>query len=374
MALPEEVDQWPLTRHLLIRRKRRKPRRWAVSRSRVDNPIFPGSGPTLDFHSGTAQAGTTSTITLAAGASATDDIYNEKVIVLTGGTGSGQHRTITDYVGATKVATISPVYTTAPGATTTYVVRNPDGGWVVPMWEGIGVPQDVGPSRRVLTQTGTTVAWRSGELGPYLSFLGTNENTYFSMAAVVGPTYVFPAAFTLTFWFRHDNTNNAGTSTQYMFAMGTTQQVNSVAIYFRENTNTTTAGGISVNVVDCNDSGTPTFTIPAGFADGRWHHFILTRSLGSGIAAYIDGIQRHANTARGQHCIVPPSPHTPTIGAPSDASKTGRFFKGDLAIMALLPYWLTAADVWKLYMRPWSFIMPKLSPQWGYRPGDGALG
>ena len=55
---------------------------------------------------GTAQAGAAGSITLAAGASATDDIYNGMIISLTGGTGSGSSGVIVDYNGTTKVATV----------------------------------------------------------------------------------------------------------------------------------------------------------------------------------------------------------------------------------------------------------------------------
>lgn len=71
---------------------------------------------------GTAQAGAAGTITLAAGASATNDLYNGQLVVITGGTGVGQVRVITDYVGATKVATIDPDWATAPDNTSTYAL------------------------------------------------------------------------------------------------------------------------------------------------------------------------------------------------------------------------------------------------------------
>jgi hypothetical protein len=72
---------------------------------------------------GTAQAGSAGSITLAAGASASDDAYIGMVISLTGGTGSGSSGVITDYVGSTKVATVQK--TTAaftPDATSTYSI------------------------------------------------------------------------------------------------------------------------------------------------------------------------------------------------------------------------------------------------------------
>lgn len=71
---------------------------------------------------GSAQAGTTSTVTLASGASSTDNIYNGADIVITSGTGSGQTRTIIAYNGSTKVATVHKAFTTAPGASSGYSI------------------------------------------------------------------------------------------------------------------------------------------------------------------------------------------------------------------------------------------------------------
>lgn len=70
--------------------------------------------------SDTAQGGAASTITLAAGSSAVDDYYNGYKIITTGGTGSGQTRIISDYVGSTKIATVSEAWDVTPDATTTY--------------------------------------------------------------------------------------------------------------------------------------------------------------------------------------------------------------------------------------------------------------
>lgn len=71
---------------------------------------------------GTAQAGATSTITLASGASASNDFYRGTVIRTTGGTGPGQTRQIVSYVGSTKVATVTPDWTVEPDNTTTYSI------------------------------------------------------------------------------------------------------------------------------------------------------------------------------------------------------------------------------------------------------------
>jgi hypothetical protein len=72
---------------------------------------------------GTATAGSAGSITLAAGASATDDAYVGMIISITSGTGSGSSGVITDYVGSTKVATVQA--TTAsftPGASSAYSI------------------------------------------------------------------------------------------------------------------------------------------------------------------------------------------------------------------------------------------------------------
>ena len=72
--------------------------------------------------SGTAQAGGASTITLDAGASATDNLYQDSVCLIVAGTGAGQQRSIQSYVGSTKVATVFPAWTTQPDSTSVFVL------------------------------------------------------------------------------------------------------------------------------------------------------------------------------------------------------------------------------------------------------------
>lgn len=71
---------------------------------------------------GTAQAGASGSITLAAGASATDNYYCGTKITLTGGTASGASNYITDYNGTTKVATVLSDWSVAPDATSEYSI------------------------------------------------------------------------------------------------------------------------------------------------------------------------------------------------------------------------------------------------------------
>lgn len=72
--------------------------------------------------SGTAQGGGASTITLAAGASATNDLYNGQTVFIPGGTGAGQIGSISDYNGNTKVATVATAWAIPPDPTSTYVL------------------------------------------------------------------------------------------------------------------------------------------------------------------------------------------------------------------------------------------------------------
>lgn len=78
----------------------------------------------------TATGGAAGSITLDADASQIDDYYNGCLIRTTGGTGGGgglgsrdnQARLITDYLGATRVAVVSPNWEVTPDATTTFEV------------------------------------------------------------------------------------------------------------------------------------------------------------------------------------------------------------------------------------------------------------
>ncbi|MGN7750559.1 hypothetical protein [Sinorhizobium sp. 22678] len=82
----------------------------------IDGSLYPA------IVTGTAQAGAASTITLASDASAVDDFYNGLSIVILGGTGAAQSRTISDYVGSTRVATVSAAWTTPPDNTSVYQI------------------------------------------------------------------------------------------------------------------------------------------------------------------------------------------------------------------------------------------------------------
>lgn len=83
---------------------------------------------------GTAQAGASTTITLPTTFSAVDSAYNNYDIMITSGTGIGQRKTISAYVGSTKVATV-PAWTVTPNATSVFVIYNTP---VTGTWSALG--------------------------------------------------------------------------------------------------------------------------------------------------------------------------------------------------------------------------------------------
>lgn len=74
------------------------------------------------LETGTAQAGGSATITLAADAVATNDYYKDQSVYIMSGTGAGQTNRITGYVGATTVATVETAWATQPDNTSVYLV------------------------------------------------------------------------------------------------------------------------------------------------------------------------------------------------------------------------------------------------------------
>lgn len=95
--------------------------------------VAPGFGPllracglgetlTASAVTGSAQAGGATSVTLAAGASATDDAYNGMPIRITSGTGSGSSGVIVDYNGTTKVATVAAAWASNPAASSAYSI------------------------------------------------------------------------------------------------------------------------------------------------------------------------------------------------------------------------------------------------------------
>lgn len=71
---------------------------------------------------GIAQGGAATSITLAATASASDDVYNDYGITIAYGTGQYGHKRVTAYNGTSKVATVDSAWSVNPAAGSIYVI------------------------------------------------------------------------------------------------------------------------------------------------------------------------------------------------------------------------------------------------------------
>jgi hypothetical protein len=76
----------------------------------------------LRQRAGTAQAGAAGSITLDAGASSSDDFYNNAIVQIVAGAGAGQSRIISDYTGATRVASVNGNWVVNPDNTSSFAI------------------------------------------------------------------------------------------------------------------------------------------------------------------------------------------------------------------------------------------------------------
>lgn len=105
------------------------------------------------IESGTAQAGTAASITLAATANGTNGIYNRNLIVLTDNTGKGQTRTIVDYNATTKVVAVDRDWRVAPDNTTEYQITPDD----TPLTVDHGLVQGASPTTVTIRDYASTI-------------------------------------------------------------------------------------------------------------------------------------------------------------------------------------------------------------------------
>jgi prepilin-type N-terminal cleavage/methylation domain-containing protein len=113
----------------------------------VDVPgalYFQTSFCAAEQNAGSAQMGSTNSISLSSGASSTSNIYVGLMLHTLAGTGSGQFRRITAYNGASNVALVNTDWTIIPDSTTTYAFAYVLGTGPYPLHKrdcaGTGVP------------------------------------------------------------------------------------------------------------------------------------------------------------------------------------------------------------------------------------------
>jgi hypothetical protein len=146
----------------------------AIADGAIDRATFAADTGLQAVRSNTAQAGSSTTITLDASASATNSLYKHGLVVITGGTGAGQCRAITAYVGATKVATISPSWTTQPDNTSTFAVL------------ALSVPPSATIAFDTLEEAISTHTGTAGSLGAAINLLATDHTDIITLLVSTG--------------------------------------------------------------------------------------------------------------------------------------------------------------------------------------------
>jgi hypothetical protein len=102
-------------------------RDWRINPDNTSEFVILADAGRNSVNEGLAQGGTSTTITLNASASASDDAYNGQLVFIRSGTGQDQVGLIEDYVGSTKVATIrtrsaTGQWATVPDTTSAYMM------------------------------------------------------------------------------------------------------------------------------------------------------------------------------------------------------------------------------------------------------------
>lgn len=106
----------------------------------------------------TAQGGVAISITLDAGAPSTDHLFRQYLIKIVSGTGAGQFRTIIDYNGTTKVATVDPQWTTTPDNTSVFLLWPEPEANVLMVGGTVQTPYNLGAGVFLTTAEHTQVA------------------------------------------------------------------------------------------------------------------------------------------------------------------------------------------------------------------------
>lgn len=125
----------------------------------INDAAFAAATGKKIVRSGTLAGAASASATLDSGASATNSIYLGNVIVITGGPGVGQARTITAYVGSTKLATVDRAWITTPTAASTFAILPTDSQTI-----NSGLQVSEANSATILSRIGTPVSTVSADI------------------------------------------------------------------------------------------------------------------------------------------------------------------------------------------------------------------
>ena len=112
----------------------------AAANGSINHIVITANGSNYLSVTNTFAAISNSTVVTLNAPSATDDIYKNATLYISSGLGSGQLRRITQYVGATKRATVNGAFTTTPNTSSSYIL---------------------GPNVLILGDSGSTAATRA---------------------------------------------------------------------------------------------------------------------------------------------------------------------------------------------------------------------
>jgi hypothetical protein len=133
-----------------------------VSGSEWDDLAITWENERRTMDSGVATAGAASTVTLPSTASATDNLYVGSRVEIIGGTGAGQSRVVTGYVGSTKVVTVDRAWVTNPSSDSVYLIWPDETAQLDSSLRTILQPTQTGVTIPTVTTTGTATTVTNG--------------------------------------------------------------------------------------------------------------------------------------------------------------------------------------------------------------------
>ena len=112
-------------------------------------------------------------------------------------------------------------------------------------------------------------------------------------------------AFTLAFWFRHQDI--AGSGEQYLVSHGSLATPNSLNVFFQETPAVGTGNVLRTIVLDANDPGglANFLDVKVAPVDGEWHFYTLVVDGGGGATLYLDGLAAQARAGIGGDAFDP---------------------------------------------------------------------
>jgi hypothetical protein len=238
-------------------------REFATAPDGTSNFIVMAADIPAILEAGTAQGGAAGTITLDAQASAIDSTYVDAWIMITAGTGLGQTRVIGVYNGTTKVATVTPNWTTTPDATSVYQVV-PAARVDVAAWAGNAV-----------TASGGNPDVNVESIDAIDSTLTVFVKD--SIATIAGVTNVQASAVASSVWAEPRSSHiTSGT-------MGQVMQVSSDSVLQGGTTSTISLGSGETSVDDV-FNGAP---IDIQYPDGTWVGNFISDYTGAEVSAQL---------------------------------------------------------------------------------------